>query len=180
MIGNDIVDLQLAYSQSNWRRKGWLQKIFTIEEQGYINNTENPDVQVWKFWSMKEAAYKAHQRRFLLSPRYNPLSYECSSGGKVSIHNYVYAVNTEFSNTYVHTIAKAYDCDYSSKIFENTTNIKQELKWIIARKLGIPLTSISIKKDENRIPILYIENKKENIDISITHHGRYSALLANC
>ena len=33
MIGNDIVDLNLAERQSNWQRPGFLEKQFTIQEQ---------------------------------------------------------------------------------------------------------------------------------------------------
>ena len=33
MIGNDIVDLDLARTQSNWQRKGFLDKIFTKKEK---------------------------------------------------------------------------------------------------------------------------------------------------
>ena len=36
MIGNDIVDLKLAKNQSNWQRKGFLEKQFTEEEQKTI------------------------------------------------------------------------------------------------------------------------------------------------
>ena len=36
MVGNDLVDLQIAKSQSNWRRKGFLEKQFTIKEQQLI------------------------------------------------------------------------------------------------------------------------------------------------
>ena len=43
MIGNDIVDLALAKKQSNWRRKGYFEKIFTQQEQHLINNTQNPN-----------------------------------------------------------------------------------------------------------------------------------------
>ena len=32
-IGNDIVDLSLAKIQSNWQRKGFLEKQFTQKEQ---------------------------------------------------------------------------------------------------------------------------------------------------
>ncbi len=58
MIGNDIVDLALASLQSNWRRAGYLNKLFTQKEQDYILQAPNPDVMVWTLWTMKEAVYK--------------------------------------------------------------------------------------------------------------------------
>ncbi|MHA7057438.1 4'-phosphopantetheinyl transferase superfamily protein [Aquimarina sp. M1] len=77
MIGNDIIDLKLAAVQSNWQRKGWLNKVFTASEQQRIWYAKNPGQMVWKLWSMKEATYKAHQRCFSLSPKYNPWDFVC-------------------------------------------------------------------------------------------------------
>ena len=56
MIGNDIIDLSVAKLESNWQRRGFLEKQFTEEEQQLILTASNPFVLVWKFWSMKEAA----------------------------------------------------------------------------------------------------------------------------
>ena len=47
MIGNDIVDLALAQKESNWKRKGFLDKIFTLQEQLFINLSENQEIEVW-------------------------------------------------------------------------------------------------------------------------------------
>ena len=58
MIGNDVVDIQLAKIESNWQRKGYLDKIFTENEQIYISNSLEPDIAVWNLWTRKEAAYK--------------------------------------------------------------------------------------------------------------------------
>mgnify|MGYP003652628921 CR=1 FL=1 len=68
MIGNDVVDLNLAKTESNWQRKGFLEKQFTQFEINEILSSANPFVKVWLFWSMKEAAYKCYvqeeQKRF--------------------------------------------------------------------------------------------------------------------
>lgn len=58
MIGNDIVDLPLARKESKWRRKGYLDKVFTTHEQHLIHTAADPDCMVWLLWSMKESAYK--------------------------------------------------------------------------------------------------------------------------
>ena len=64
-LGNDIIDLNLAKTQSNWERKGFLEKQFTEQEQEIILNSTNSFLQVWLFWSMKEAAYKCYTQEFL-------------------------------------------------------------------------------------------------------------------
>ncbi len=58
MIGNDVIDLQLAGKESNWKRPQFLQKIFTLEEQRYLATAPNKDTAVWLLWSRKESAYK--------------------------------------------------------------------------------------------------------------------------
>ena len=42
MVGNDIVDLKRAALESNWQRKGFLNKVFTPSEKQYIQDAENP------------------------------------------------------------------------------------------------------------------------------------------
>ena len=65
MIGNDIIDLSLAAIQSNWQRAGFLEKQFTKKEREYILNAADSFLQVWLFWSMKEAAYKCYTQQYL-------------------------------------------------------------------------------------------------------------------
>ena len=52
MIGNDIIDLKLAAIQSNWQRKGFLNKIFTEEEQRVILNSDNAFQLVWYLFAL--------------------------------------------------------------------------------------------------------------------------------
>jgi phosphopantetheinyl transferase (holo-ACP synthase) len=79
MIGNDIVDLELAHKESNWKRNGFLDKIFTQNEQLLILNAKNPEVMVWNLWSRKEAAYKIYNRKTQIR-EYIPLQLECFDG----------------------------------------------------------------------------------------------------
>lgn len=62
MIGNDLVDLQQAAKDSDWTRKGYLDKLFTASEQFLISTAKSQNQMVWLLWSMKEAAYKVHTR----------------------------------------------------------------------------------------------------------------------
>ena len=56
MIGNDVIDLQLAAVQSNWQRPGFREKIVTEGENHLIDAAEDPFQTVWRLWSMKESA----------------------------------------------------------------------------------------------------------------------------
>ena len=112
MIGNDIIDLALAKKESNWQRKGFLNKIFTPREQSLILNAQNPEITVWNLWSRKEAAYKIYNRQTKIRS-YIPLQLECfdveaKDGiiyGKVICYNTVYYTKTSITFEYIETIA---------------------------------------------------------------------------
>ncbi len=176
MIGNDIVDLQFAKKQSDWRRKGWLQKIFTTIEQEYIVSSKDPNLTVWKLWSMKEAVYKAHQRYLRLSPKFNPKDFECMLGGKVNVGGYRYSTNSEITQQYIYTVVKPSRNGYYSSVCNKDINVYHALERCICQGLKI-IAPISIQKDANRIPAIYIDNKESNILVSLTHHGAYSAFM---
>ena len=53
----------VAAQESNWKRKGFLKKIFTEEEQSLIMSSQQPEATLWLLWSMKEAAYKIYSRQ---------------------------------------------------------------------------------------------------------------------
>ncbi|MBC7417165.1 MAG: 4-phosphopantetheinyl transferase family protein [Pedobacter sp.] len=110
MLGNDIVDLELANIQSNWRRKGYLDKIFNQTEQQQILSAAEPDECVWKLWSLKEAAYKIYNKQTgirTFEPRLIlcDLAKVASASGRVRIKNEVYFTKTIVTSNYVHSTA---------------------------------------------------------------------------
>ena len=155
MIGNDIVDLALAKKQSNWRRKGYLKKIFTQQEQHLINNTQNPNLMVWNLWSRKEAAYKIYNRETGIRA-FIPLKLECSyeseNIGTVSCRGFEYFTKTVLSEDFVYTIAVS-----QQDLFNKIEPIEIEDK--IIKVDGIP----------------FLENQNSSFKrvVSITHHGRF-------
>lgn len=108
MLGNDIVDLNLAKIQSNWRRKNYLDKIFTVEEQLLITSADKPDEMVWLLWSMKESAYKIHNRKTGIRD-FAPKSLSCTihadSYGAVNISDSIYFTKSNVQTAFIHTIA---------------------------------------------------------------------------
>lgn len=160
MIGNDIVDLELAQIQSNWKRKGYLDKIFTKNEQLFILNSENPDVMVWNLWSRKEASYKIYNR--ITGNRiYNPIQFECfdseQSIGTVMNRGVFYFTKTEINSIYVHTISVLNLDDFKSVTYENRNS-----------------KIIKI----NGIPFLKNNDKKMPIPISISNHGKFEKIVS--
>ncbi len=175
MIGNDIVDLKIASLQSNWKRKGWLQKIFTQSEQNLIAHAENPDQMVWKLWSMKEAAYKAHQRRFSLLPKYNPKDFICHDT-TVDIDGFVYQTISKYEEDYIHSIAYTNRDDFISKVFVDTSKqYKNQVKYYVGNLLNVHISAVTLQKDANRIPNIRINNKETKAVLSLSSHGSFSA-----
>jgi phosphopantetheinyl transferase (holo-ACP synthase) len=160
MIGNDIVDLALALKESNWRRKGYLNKIFTKHEQILIIKSDNPENMVWNLWSRKEAAYKIFNRNTGIRI-YNPIQFECfdtdKSIGKVMNNSVLYYTKTEINYDYIHTVSLLNRTDFESVKFLNRTN--------------------EIIKIEG-IPYLKVANTKEINPISISNHGRFEKIVS--
>ncbi len=150
MLGNDIVDLNLAKIQSNWRRKNYLDKIFTVKEQLLITSANNPDEMVWLLWSMKESAYKIYNRKTGIR-NFAPKSLSCTvytdSYGEVNINNYIYFTKSNIETAFIHTIA--------APVYNRIEEIK-----------------VAIYELPNH-PVDYKRTKPG----SVSHHGQYLALV---
>lgn len=160
MIGNDIVDLALALKECNWKRKGFLDKIFTKKEQLCIIKSDNPENMVWNLWSRKEAAYKIFNR--ITGVRiYNPIQFECfdidKSIGKVMNNGVLYYTKTEINLDYIHTVSVLNRTDFVSIKLLNR--------------------NIEIFKTEG-IPYLKEANNEEINLISISNHGRFEKIVS--
>lgn len=163
MIGNDIVDLALARKESNWKRNGFLDKIFTKNEQLLILNTKNPDVMVWNLWSRKEAAYKIYNRQTNIRG-YFPLQLECFDleiidgiiFGKVTVKDFVYYTKTVISTEFINTIAVESLQDFTFiTTLENIKNIQKI----------------------NGIPNYFEKENSVSRPVSISHHGRFEQII---
>lgn len=183
MIGNDIVDFDVAKKQSNWRRPRYLDKIFTEKEQYYITNSENKSQTVWRLWSMKEAAYKLYTR---LNPSrfYNPKAFECrlnASAGSVRFLNFECYVESKITSDYVLSEARLIQNKITSEVLafqdENLKNqskhLRKKLLDSVAVDFKISRDDLHFRKDEFGIPTINFNSNK--MQISLTHHGRFGA-----
>ncbi len=150
MIGNDVIDLALAKKESNWRRPGFLDKIFTLSEQQIICNAPNPELTVWHLWSCKEAVYKIINRQHGLRA-FIPLKIECLLEENTVTHvGNQYFTYSEISNDRIHTIAVTHLEDFA------------KVAWV---------SSDEIHKI-NGIPYY------KNTPASVSHHGRFTETIA--
>lgn len=154
MIGNDIVDLKQAAADSNWRRQGYLQKIFTPAEQQLIVEADRPDVLVWLLWSMKEAAYKVFSREIGLR-NFAPSRIACS----------LQASTSPFTMTG--------EVVYEKRIYLTNSNISEAGQYIHSLAVRTPT---DLKRVVIEIAANHPQNHRNNNPASVSHHGRYLAL----
>lgn len=178
MIGNDVVDLNLAKTESNWQRKGFLEKQFTDFEISEILNSANPFLKVWLFWSMKEAAYKCyvqeHKKRF-----FAPKKFSCKiitdREGVVQIEAKKYYINYLISENYITSVARENkDSKMVSELFFIDKN-ESSTKIINDKLVSFFADETQLLKNDLGIPSLYQNDKKLAISVSKTHHGNYGA-----
>lgn len=168
MIGNDIVDLNLTKTESNWKRKGFLDKIFTDNEQILIFESASPEIKVWDLWSRKEAAYKIYNRMTQIRT-FNPKKIECfdvqfevnETVGYVIFENNTFFSKTNLDSNYLNSVAFTNENQkYNTEIFD----IKLYKSFLKEKK---------IIKNQFGIPYLSNQNTSKNSMISIAHHGKY-------
>ena len=162
MIGNDVVDLAQSRRESNWKRKGFLDKLFTLQEQSVIKNATDPELVVWLLWSMKEAAYKIYNRetglRAFMPQRLHCTINLCENAnyyGKVVCGTDVYTTQTTIADEMIHTIALPEKHADKRVVFINQP----------------------VHKDMRGLPFIR-NNYGKIIAVSKSHHGRYTRVVA--
>ena len=186
MIGNDIIDIKEAKRSSNWERKGFMQKVFTVNEQRIITTSTNPFTVVWRLWSMKESAYKIYIQaggdRF-----FNPTKFECTlyslQNGQVKMNTTIFKTSTSINSNYIFSTATINNNDLDTCIFSLKQNngafqsnfMQHQVLNNFAEKNSLHFSELLIKKTETGVPTLFYKNKPLNTSISISHHGYYGA-----
>ncbi len=188
MIGNDIVDLQLAAQQSNWQRKGYLDKIFTPYEQDLISKSSNKAKKIWLLWSMKESAYKAYLQKYpkrFFAPKKLKCNILSKNMGEVFIGEECFETHSKSSKNYIHTVALStvenknpiseyFDVDAIS-FAEKQLEIRSKLKIVVAKNFKIPIDNLKISKNRTGVPQLFDYENQLDLSFSLTHHGRFGA-----
>ncbi len=187
MTGNDIVDLAAAAVESDWKRKGFLNKLFTWQEQRYIYNADSPDAMLWRLWTMKESAYKIYTRqhggRF-----FAPTKFACSilnnTIGSVRFANNRFQTITKTTNNYIYSIAgqsknillpHLNNCLILPHLINQQQYIYKKIIEHYARLNSINANQLSVVKDTTGIPFIFSKTDNSNTPVSITHHGQYAA-----
>jgi phosphopantetheinyl transferase (holo-ACP synthase) len=156
MIGNDVVDILQSRLESNLHRRGFTDKLFSLQEQETIQQSPDTEQMTWRLWSMKEAAYKIYNRNTGIRA-FMPLSLCCTvegTYGKVDCNGTIYFTKTTITDGVVHTIAVC-NADEFSLVYEPE--------------------SFEVYKDDNGLP--YVKNNGLVYPASISHHGKHLKIV---
>lgn len=170
MIGNDIVDLDLARQSSDIFRPRYFEKILNASELNFVENSKNQFLYFWRIWTLKEAAYKAFQRLLLFDDFFNPSLFSTKmindEMASVSFQNQSLDFETETNSDFIYS--------WTSSVQHNVLGYS---KFKVLAKLNQDLSSKSfdVNKDINGLPFAKIFQQKT--PISISHHGRFYALV---
>ncbi|RZK13316.1 MAG: 4-phosphopantetheinyl transferase family protein [Flavobacterium sp.] len=160
-----IIDLSIT---SDWKRKGFLDKVFTENEKHIINQSIDPTITVWQFWSMKEAAYKALCRNS--NAVFNPLLFFCSADRLVQYNGQSILTNTIIDGDIIHTIATT---------SQNVTTYLNDNTLDYINKFNLANLDIELKKDANGLPVILDKVTGETHIASISHHNRFLGVVYN-
>lgn len=189
MIGNDIVDLNRAKTSSNWRRRGWLEKVFSEKEQCLINYSKSRTQTLWRLWSMKESAYKCQVQQGVLR-RFNPRHFQCCISdevyGAVVSKEFRFYTKTKINPQFIHSTASFTNNSLGvAKIERFNSNGHQSSSEVLRRSVlklvseteGYPIKDLRIEKNVCQIPKVVFKNTVLNIPISLSHHGHFGAFV---
>ena len=173
-----MVDRQLAHKESNWKRIGYLQKLFTPAEQRVISDARDPALLLWLMWTTKESAYKIVNRA-TETRSYAPLSFSClklhvtgtQASGEVIYKEQTLYTNSEIKPTLIHSIAALSEKDLPAiKI-----HYQQHTDCYLA-DFNCVFIPYKLYKNSAGVPELIIRETGERCAVSISHHGRHLAI----
>jgi len=185
VLGNDIIDIKEARRTSNWQRKGFLDKAFTSNEQKVIKESLNPFYLVWRFWSMKESAYKV-SIQFGLGRSFNPSSIQCtiisSEVGLISIGDLCLYSETKVSKDYILSLVSSINTNkITTKVLKipalnlhmQKEVLHQQIIAQVSTEYNYDKDYLRVQKTNLNVPYISHKNKKIASHISISHHGKY-------
>ncbi len=185
MIGNDIVDLDVAHKQGSWCKQRYRDKVFTHEENRYLDQSKDLFQALWRMWSMKESAYKIviqnGSAHFLNTHKLVSTILD-EHKGLVSYNGLDIKTNTRITEDYIYTtayLADALNAHEQVIAHKESAHLKlktkQALKKSITNMKGYNLKDVELRKNNLRVPHLYYKDVQVELAFSLSHHGRFGA-----
>jgi phosphopantetheinyl transferase (holo-ACP synthase) len=203
-LGNDIVDLLSPYVRGKSRDVKFVRRILTIEEQETVLQSADPDSLLQVYWAAKETAYKAIVKTYpdvSSAPRRYPV-FLSTPERRRNIRGYVQTpaavvpITVIWHREFVHCLGaapfpsvekilygiKKLDDRMPLNFRGSSEAVSREARAFAKRKIASALSvhtdKIVITTDSragSSFPEVYLDMKKTDIDISLSHDGRFIA-----
>lgn len=177
-IGNDIVDLGKARTESNSKRKGYLEKICTENEQQLIHQAKDSFQLLWVLWTMKESTYKIINRNTGLR-NYAPLSFQCElsqltateATGTIICYGQLFHSHTTLKDGYIHSVAASLPAQLEKVNIMYPANSKS-----YKEEFNQSAVAYQLHKNTAGLPEMTHRTEGTRHAVSVSHHGRYLAI----
>jgi len=200
-VGNDVVDLKEPANSGKSRDSRFLKKILTDAEIEDVKNADNPDLALWSLWACKETAYKVIKKissDIAFIPRRWQTVFDNAPlddvEGNVIIPGQSTVYIRFFTNAgYVHCTGsdERSALDKLTWDVEKLPNAKTDPSIFARQRLTDRLTKLlSLKSHQIEIqrtrkngelspPQVYCSGDKTDVDISLSHDGRFVAYVVS-
>lgn len=152
-----------------------MEKLFSLTEIELIQNHKFPLFEFWRFWSVKESAYKIWQRYANTKPVFNPMDFQITFNGisrfSVQKGHRQFRIKTESTSAYIYA-SNDHEMLYISKIFSSRERYLNYLE-------DLSLQGWGLTKNSHQIPKLIHSESHKACPISISHDGDWYAVQIN-
>lgn len=184
MIGNDVVDLRDPDARPGASRARFDARVFAPAERDRLDRAGRPEVERWRLWAAKEAAFKAARRarpalvfapsRFRVEPR-------DAAHGRVTIEGSSFEIVWTGDDDAVHAVAslegavRAIVAARRAPGEDPSLAVRRLAVETVAAVLGVAAETLAVTAS-GRVPILAIGERR--IALSLSHHGEMIAFAA--
>ena len=191
LVGNDVVDLADAAIHDHHLRVGFIDRVLAPSEHGMLDRATDRKVFLWSLFAAKEAAFKVTQklrgatvfahRRFVVaadlrSVRYDDLLLPLALKQESGFVHAVVGVNCPHARSAVEQISAA--ADQSRAVRSLCRRLTSGVLGCVPSELEIVRESTPWTYSGHGPPLLRLRGKDVGVDISLSHDGRFVAVVA--
>ena len=189
MLGNDIIDLGDPETLSGARHPRFDARVFTREERAALAIAADPERLRWSLWAAKEAAYKCLKKlepATCFAPARFAVRLETDGTGSVAFGgrrlrvalfseaDCLHAVATDTADPEREVLCAVSSLPAAADPASASEAVRALARDAAAAMLGCAPGEIELTR-EGRVPRLRRRGAPENLDLSLSHHGRFLA-----
>ncbi len=190
MIGNDVVDLREPGQLAEARHPRFDRRVFSGAERETLGASGAPERLRWILWAAKEAAYKVARKldpETVFSPPRFEVELDATLKGRVRHEERSFELVVDENEERVHALASEADPKEGvvSRVVrtdEDPATVSRAVRALACHELATVL-QIAVEDLEirqlGRIPVLTATDRSLDVDLSLSHHGRYLAFACD-